>query len=107
MEKWKKIQDKSEDKNFLPVWKPTERAIVIGKFLKTETNVPPKGGVQYHIEEKNGVIRVWGSTVLNNKMSQIEEGSTVKIEYLGEVYGKTGKTYKNYDVFVLEDEIDF
>jgi hypothetical protein len=43
-------------------------------------------------------MSVWGSTVLDTKFQEIEQGQEVKIEFLGHVKGTGPKPYKDFDV---------
>ena len=41
-------------------------------------------------------------TVLENKLKDISEGTSVRIEYLGKVTGKSGREYKDFDVYTAD-----
>ena len=41
-------------------------------------------------------------TVLENKLKDVAEGTPVRIEYLGKVTGKSGREYKDFDVFTSD-----
>jgi hypothetical protein len=48
-----------------------------------------------------GDYSVWANTFLDNKLSQVQPGKLVGIEYAGKTYTKDGKfSYKTYVVYV-------
>ncbi len=96
-------------------WKPGKAEDSIsGILVKAEENVGPNNSMLYHIEQmgKEGLIQVWGSTVLDQRMIGIAVGQEVKITYkgLGEK-GKGGKQaphlwkveYRDVEVGDIED----
>jgi hypothetical protein len=101
---WEKI----ESGDMTPMWngKVNEKFVlsvndeIIGKYLETKENVGPnKSKVYYLVAEDGSEIGVWGGTVLDTRLKSIKAGEMVKIVYLGEKEGKTGRVYQNYDVF--------
>ena len=86
---------------------------VQGILKNKKENLGQNNSRLYEIELDDGVITaVWGSTVLDNKMSKVAMGQQVKIVYLGmETNPKTKRSYKNFDVYYkdveTEEEIDF
>jgi len=83
--------------------------VIEGILTNKKTNLGANNSTLYEIEIDGGdIVGVWGSTVLDNKMSKVVIGKQVKIEYLGqELNPKTKRTYKNFDVFVkdIADEV--
>lgn len=75
---------------------------LIGKFLRTETNVGPNESNMYHIQTEDGkVVGVWGSTVLDTKFQNVKEGSLVRVESLGlKTNPKTKREFKDYSLKV-------
>ena len=41
-------------------------------------------------------------TVLENKLKDVADGTLLRIEYLGKVTGKSGREYKDFDVFTSD-----
>lgn len=88
---------------------------IVGIFLGKEEGVGPNEQILYSIETKDGPFVVWGSALLDKRLKNVVEGEEVKIVYLGkEKSQKTGRTFKNYDVYhrkssqnVNPDEIPF
>lgn len=76
-----------------------EKEPLTGVLVRKQENVGPNNSRMYHIEVagEEDTTGVWGSTVLDNKFSEIPIGSMVKVESLGKVQGKRG-TYKDYKV---------
>jgi len=56
----------------------------------------------FKIEKSGETVSVLGGTVLDRVFSQVEKGTKVKIEYIGEAEGKNGN-YKNYKVSTWEE----
>ena len=83
------------------VWDKEEP--IEGKFVKVEHEVGPKKSNLYTIEADKGEIKVWGSTVLDDKLMSVPRGTYVKIEYTGKERGKSGNEYHTYKVFMDED----
>lgn len=78
---------------------------LIGTYKRHKTNVGPNESNVYEVEVTNNgeteTYSVWGSTVLDTKFEQIETGSLVKIEALGEAKSpKTGRTYNDFKISV-------
>jgi len=86
----------------LGVWKPENaNDAVEGSFIKAEANVGQNKSILYHIEVDGSPLAVWGSTVLDIKMSVVKPGDKIKIVYLGKGTGKGGKSApKLFDVFI-------
>jgi hypothetical protein len=53
----------------------------------------------YSLETPDGIVKVWGSTVLDGRMDKIEVGKTIKIESLGKAQGKN---YYLFNVYVAD-----
>lgn len=75
-----------------------------GKYIRMNQNVGPNNSNQYVLTNEDGEVAVWGSTVLDNKFSQIPQGAEVKVKYLGKERGKNGNQYKNYEIAFRYDE---
>jgi hypothetical protein len=95
--KWKEITLESAD-----VWDKSDP--VEGKFLKMESEVGPNKSKMYTVETENGEVKVWGSTVLDDKLMGVPQGTYIKIEYEGKLKSKKGAEYHSYKVFIDEDD---
>lgn len=96
--KWREIVLGSNE----DVWdksKPVE-----GYFVKTEQNMGAKKNSNlYSIKTTDGIVKVWGSTVLDDKLDNVDSGSYVKIEYDGMKKSGSGSDYHLYSVHVDDD----
>ena len=79
---------------------------LIGTFLGTKHDVGPNQSQMHEVKTDDGEkIGAWGSTVLDNKMGEVEVGSRVKITYLDKVTNpKTNRTYKDFSVLAKAPE---
>lgn len=85
-----------------PTWKPEkENDSVQGLFVDVKDNVGPNGSKLYTLQKDDGsFVGVWGSAVIDDRMTSIPLGDQVKIVYLGTTKSKTpGRTVKQYDIF--------
>ncbi len=73
-----------------------------GIFHKVETNVGPNNSILYSITTPEGIVGVWGSTVLDDKMKEVPLGASIKIVYEGKQKSKNGTQYHNYRLYVAE-----
>lgn len=70
-----------------------------GRYVERKQNVGRHQSNVYIIETTGDTrISVWGSTVLDTKFQEIPLESEVWITCLGEVSGKGGSTYVDYQV---------
>lgn len=76
-----------------------------GKLVKIESDIGPNKSHMYTVETDDGEIKVWGSTVLDDKLMSVPKGTYVKIEYEGKLKSKKGAEYHSYKVFIDEDSI--
>jgi len=78
----------------------TETKEIVGILKAKKENLGSNNGKLYEIELDSGsVSAVWGSTVLDSKMSKVQIGQQVKITYLGmETNPRTKRSYKNFEV---------
>jgi hypothetical protein len=113
--KWTKIEPEGEERT--PIWNQPnpdgsflkEMSDLVGEFKSVKENVGANKSNLYFFNTDRGEVAVWGSTVLDDRLSNLEEGDTVRIVYLGTAEGKSGRQYRNYDVFrgsPTEDEVD-
>ena len=85
-----------EIKSVENIWNPEKDATIEGTYIRKEQG---KFGSNYVLQTPNGEeILAFGSTVLNSRFSLIEEGTYVRISFLGLIRSKDGKYYKDYKV---------
>jgi len=85
-------------------WKPENAEdFVEGLLVKIEEKVGPNESMMYHIEQlaNHEVIRVWGSTILDSRMSEVVVGKQVKITYKG-LAEKGGRGKNKPKIFKVE-----
>lgn len=92
---WKEVNVDSGE-----VW--DKSAALEGTFLKVDESVGPNGSKMYTIKTDDGEVKVWGSTVLDDKLMSVPRGTYVKIQYEGLLKGKRGTDYHAYKVFFDE-----
>lgn len=68
------------------VWKPEKEGDQIeGTYIKKQENVGKNKANLYTLETDEGERKaIWGSTVLDDKMSEVEIGDLIRITYQGE-----------------------
>jgi hypothetical protein len=94
--KWKEISvDTNSD-----VW--DREKDLEGIFVKMETGIGANNSKMYTIKTEEGEVKAWGSTVLDDKLANVPEGTYVKIEYEGKLKSKKGTDYHSFKVFIDE-----
>lgn len=96
---WNEVKSEGD---FPPVWDFREKDTIEGKYVGKRTGIGKYKKNVYQIETKEGTYDVWGATVLDGKMNEVEEGQLVQIKFLGEAKGKNGP-YNDYAV-MYDDE---
>jgi len=98
--KWKENNVRSEDDT---IWDKEAEPTLEGKLSKIETGVGANESTLYTIKKDNDTeVKVWGSTVLDDRFLGIPTGTYVKVTYEGLKKSKNGKGYHNYKVFIDE-----
>ena len=84
------------------VWNFEEDKEIIGVLLRKV--ISQFGGNDFILDVLDkGEIMVYGKTVLQNKLSDIKEGSLIKIVYAGQVLSpKTRRTYEDFKVYLVK-----
>ena len=106
--KWEKVE-------LSPTWdyqKEGTGASITGVLTKIENEVGPNASKLYTLQRETGeFVSVWGSTVLDARLSNITIGEEIMINYLGKAKGQKGKKdYHNFEVFhraVESPDIEF
>lgn len=96
---WSEISVDTSD-----AWDKENDDPVEGVYLGVQDNVGPNDSKMYTVRTKDGDVKVWGSTVLDNKLANLPIGSYLKIEYDGKKKGKRGTSYHDYKVYI---DIDY
>lgn len=88
------------------IWDKEADPILEGKLVRIETNVGPNSSTLYTIKKDDDTeLKVWGSTVLDDRFLGVPAQTYVKVSYEGLVKGKNGKSYHNYKVYVDQDSV--
>ena len=84
------------------VWTPEKAGDLIqGKLVEIKNSIGANNSTMYVLETSEGRKSVWDTTVLRNKMSQVNLLDEVYIKYEGEKESpKSGRTYKDFSVGV-------
>lgn len=96
---WQEVGSSGESE----MWDKT--GSLIGTFKRQKINVGPNNSNIYEIEVTVAgelkLYSIWGSSVLDSKFEQIDVGTMVKIEALGDFTSpKTGRTYNDFKISV-------
>ena len=96
MDNWKPIEPN--------VWKPAQAGdsiigVLVNKTPKDETNGL---SAKYHLENSQGMILVWGSAVLDDRMQYVPVGSKVRITFEGQTKNKRQLTVNLFRVEIAE-----
>lgn len=88
------------------VWDKETEPNLEGKLVKIERNVGPNESTMYSVEKEDGaVLKVWGSTVLDDRFLGVPEGTYIKVTYEGKLKSKKGTEYHSYKVFIDLDSM--
>jgi hypothetical protein len=81
------------------LWTPeNDGDFIEGYYRKKKDKVGVNKSTMYMIEIKEGEVKsIWGSAVLDDKMSYIDEGELIRITYL--------ESDKNYKMFKVERDV--
>lgn len=72
--------------------------VLMGKYIGHKEDVGPNKSKLYTIETDDGNVGAWGSTVLDDRMSEVPVGSKVRIECLGKKQSKGGNSFTDFKV---------
>ena len=83
-------------------WKPQkDNESIEGIFMKAEPEVGTNNSMLYHIEVEGKPMAIWGSAILDTKMTAVKPKDLIKIVYLGKGEAKGGHNApKLYDVYI-------
>ncbi|MFW6173242.1 MAG: hypothetical protein ACOC5T_05805 [Elusimicrobiota bacterium] len=103
-DEWTKIEPdmapswngKDEDGNF----KLEEGDTIVGVFKGKREGIGKNDGTIYEIKTEDGMRGIWGSTVIDTRFKNLEEGEMIKVVYKGQTKSKkSGREYYDYDVY--------
>lgn len=94
-------EDLQEDSdNWIP---ETPGDFIIGQYIDKKTEVGQYNQTVYILRDpENNLKNVYGTTVLNQKMQQVDLDSIIKITYTGTKTSKHNSSYKVYKVQVAQ-----
>ena len=74
--------------------------VVQGLYVQCNTEIGENDSTMYEIKTlEHGLLSVWGTTVLDDKMKNVAIGMEVRIEFLGEQKPKKGgKSYGQFSI---------
>ena len=83
-------------------WKPEAvNEAIEGVFIGVEQDVGENKSRLYHLDVAGKSTAIWGSAVLDTKMSVVKPGDKVKIVFLGKGKAEKGRNApKLFDVFI-------
>lgn len=89
-------------------WKPEkDEDSIEGILIKVEEDVGVNKSMLYHLDVECKPMAVWGSAVLNTKMTATRIGDLIKIVYLGKGEAKGGhNAAKLFDVYIDHEHRD-
>ncbi len=94
MEEWQEVKSGE-------LWTPEAKGDSVEGVLIAKTE--GQYGDNYELETTNGIATLPTLTVLTTKMKRVEIGSKVRIEYKGKILSKSGKEYKDFQVFTAKN----
>lgn len=100
---WKENNVRSDDDT---IWDKDKEPVLEGKLTKIEHNIGPNESTLYTVKkDDDNEVKVWGSTVLDDRFLGVPEGTYIRVTYEGLKKGKNGKSYHNYKVYIDEDSV--
>lgn len=77
-----------------------EGAELVGTYTGMTANVGQNNSNMYNFTTKSGVVSVWGTSLLDNRLKNIELGEEVKLVYKGKAKSeKTGRQYHDFAIY--------
>jgi len=98
---WEDVKPNNEN-----VWSynnPEE--FIDGVLIAKKSNIGPNNSNTYHLENKEGIFMVWGTTILDDRMLAIKIGERVKIIYKGTEKNQKGQDTKLFQVQRTKDKV--
>lgn len=99
--KWKQVGSNNSS-DYLPTHNFRSEPVLEGSYIGVKSDIGPNNANKYTLELDDGTqVEIWGSTVLDDKMQNVDRGSYVRIEYLGKRKGRHAY-YHDFSVSVAE-----
>ena len=100
MDNWRSVEPN--------VWKPKEAGesivgVIVNKSPRDDTNGL---SAKYQLENESGMILVWGSAVLDDRMLYVSVGSKVRITFNGKTKSKRNHKVNLFKVEISENGHD-
>jgi hypothetical protein len=95
-----------------PTWDYKNQKELIGTFVGAETGIGPNNSNMYKFKTEKGIVGVWGTTLLDTRLKNLEPGEEVKLVYLGKKPSpkRKGSYYHDFEVYhrkpVKQEETD-
>lgn len=71
-------------------WRPVENEFIEGELVGKKSDIGVNKSMLYSVETSTGLINVWGSKVLDERMNHVNIGDSVKITFKGLGQAKRG-----------------
>jgi len=72
-------------------WRPNESEFIVGSVDDKKSGIGVNKSMMYTLKtERDGIVALWGSKVLDEKMAHVNIGDLVRITYLGLGEAKRG-----------------
>ena len=86
------------------VWKPEKPGDHIAGILTNKPMKNDKVSARYYIKSDGKIFLLWGSAVLDHRLSSVEPGTPVRITYLGLEKNSNNQNMKMFEVEVPDTE---
>ena len=100
---WKELTQNQGD--FPKMWDwESDGEKVEGELIKVETGVGKNESNVYTIKAEDGEVGIWGTAVLDNRLSELELGTKVQIIYKGNKKNpESGRVFKDFSVSIWSE----
>jgi len=87
------------------IWKPEEAGEQLTGILEAREQTGQWKNLAYKIRADGEIRTLFGTKILNDKMSKILIGANIKIVYNGEKKSQSGRIYKDWSVFIDDKDV--
>ena len=94
---WKEIESN--------IWKPEAGEALVGVYLEKETHEGAHSAIYYLNTKHKGTVGVWGCSMLDSKLGQVDKGEVVRITYNGKTKNSKGQEMHDYKVEQYEKDV--
>jgi len=82
------------------VWDFEENPEFVGEYVGKQENVGENNSTLYTFKDTEGeIVKVWGSAILDSRLSTAAVGDNYKIVFTGKGKTKSGRPVKLFDVW--------